>query len=467
MKSEIEELKELCLECFKKKYADISIDDIEVKDRDSVDGMELEVNPVKRLGWELSAIEFTGTAGLFLNIARFKTKYKVKDYEMISRGCVGASFVAYLSGITEIDPLEYGLSPYFLFGEKGDKEPNICLNLRSDIRDLFVKEMNGANGEYPGVNMQLPGGISIKCEIYSHIYAGGLYELEKITGVDPCSIDFEDSDVMDMFRLKGASEESLGSINVPEFGTDFMQKMLKDIKPKKFDDLVTAEGLSHGTNTWIDNAERLIKSGVTGISGVIGTRDDVYRTMVKSGMDCKTAYKIADDVRMGRPKKSKESANTFAEKWSGSVEEMKKHGIPEWYIDSCERIGYLFPRAHCIAYVQSVWRLAWYKLHYPLEFYKVMIDEIYYDADFEGISIDSDKYAMYLKQFMEEEKGKLNSPFSIGILNYVRKQHNACRFFSEFYREGFKLTIKRVRGKNYHPCEIDRDNNAIVVSVLC
>ena len=144
---------------------------------------------------------------------------------------------------------------------------------------------------------------------------------------------------------------------IPEFGTSFVRGMLEDTQPNQFDILVRLSGFSHGTDVWLGNAKDLITSGTAKVSEAIGCRDDIMLFLISKGMDPKRSFKIMEAVRKGRGLPE------------GAEEEMKEHGVPDWYIGSCKKIAYLFPKAHAVAYVMMAFRIAWFKVHRPLAFY--------------------------------------------------------------------------------------------------
>ena len=207
-------------------------------------------------------------------------------------------------------------------------------------------------------------GRLLKLDLLGHDDPTAIRMLEDLTGINPKSVPFQDDETMSLFRdvsaLKVKPEEigtPVGSLGIPEFGTRFVRQMLVDTRPKTFAELVRISGLSHGTEVWTNNAQELIRQKVATLSDVIATRDDIMTYLLSRGMPPKVAFSISESVRKGKGLKPDQE----------SV--MKDHGVPAWYIESCRRISYLFPKAHAAAYVTMGWRIAWFKVHYPLAYY--------------------------------------------------------------------------------------------------
>ncbi len=194
--------------------------------------------------------------------------------------------------------------------------------------------------------------------------------LEDITGLDAKKIRMGEAETMGIFRSPaplGLPEDDpiigkTGTIGIPEFGTGFTRQMLVDTQPDAFDILVRLSGFSHGTDVWLGNAKDLIMSKTATVKQTVGCRDDIMLYLISMGMEPKRAFKFMEAVRKGAIHKGKS--------WpDGIVEEMQSLGVPEWYIESCRRIQYLFPKAHAVAYVMMAFRIAWFKVHEPLAFY--------------------------------------------------------------------------------------------------
>ena len=194
--------------------------------------------------------------------------------------------------------------------------------------------------------------------------------MELMTGVDAKEILLSDPDTMSIFTspaVLGLPEDDpiigkTGSIGIPEFGTGFTRQMLVETQPKQFDTLVRLSGFSHGTDVWAGNIRDLVVGGVATVNETVGCRDDIMLTLIQRGMDPARAFKFMEAVRKGAIHKGKPWPN-------GIVEEMQSLGVPEWWIESCRKIQYLFPKAHAVAYVMMAFRIAWFKVHRPLAFY--------------------------------------------------------------------------------------------------
>lgn len=207
----------------------------------------------------------------------------------------------------------------------------------------------------------------VKLDILGHDDPTMLRFLEDLTNVSVLKIPLDDSETMSIFSgldALGISEEQIGTpvgtLGIPEFGTRFVRQMLIDTRPKSFSDLVRISGLSHGTNVWTNNAQDIIRAGITDLSNVIATRDDIMSYLMLKGIEAGSAFRIMEQVRKGKGLKEED------------VTLLKSFAIPEWYIDSCNKISYMFPKAHAVAYVMMAFRIAYFKVHYPLAFYAAL-----------------------------------------------------------------------------------------------
>ena len=204
----------------------------------------------------------------------------------------------------------------------------------------------------------------LKLDMLGHDDPTMIRMLEDMTGVDAQKIPLDDQDTMSIFtssKVLGYENDPIlgpvGSVAIPEFGTGFTRGMLQETQPTKFDTLIRLSGFSHGTDVWLGNARDLILSKTASVNDAIGCRDDIMLYLIKCGMPEKRSFKIMEAVRKGRGLPD------------GAEEEMKAAGVPEWYIGSCKKIKYLFPKAHATAYVMMAFRIAWFKVHQPLAFY--------------------------------------------------------------------------------------------------
>ncbi|EKU50482.1 PolC-type DNA polymerase III [Staphylococcus massiliensis] len=204
----------------------------------------------------------------------------------------------------------------------------------------------------------------LKLDILGHDDPTMIRMLQDLSGIDPQTIPVDDKETMQIFSSPeslGVTEEDIlcktGTFGVPEFGTGFVRQMLEDTKPTTFSELVQISGLSHGTDVWLGNAQELVRSGTCDLSGTIGCRDDIMVYLMYAGLEPALAFQIMEAVRKGKGLK---------EEWE---ETMKENGVPDWYLDSCKKIKYMFPKAHAAAYVLMAVRIAYFKVHYPLYYY--------------------------------------------------------------------------------------------------
>lgn len=205
----------------------------------------------------------------------------------------------------------------------------------------------------------------LKLDILGHDDPTMIRMLQDLTGLDPTTIPLDDPQVMSLFQnttALGVTPEQmdgtdLGSLGIPEFGTDFVFQMLRDTKPQKFSDLVRISGLGHGTDVWLGNAQTLILEGKATISTAICTRDDIMTYLIRMGVESSLAFTIMESVRKGKGLKPE---------WETVMQE---NNVPDWYIWSCKKIKYMFPKAHAAAYVMMAWRIGYFKINYPLAYY--------------------------------------------------------------------------------------------------
>jgi len=209
----------------------------------------------------------------------------------------------------------------------------------------------------------------VKLDILGHDDPTTIKLLQELTGVDIYTVPLGDKKTLKLFSSTeslGVTPEEIGSkvgsYGVPEFGTPFVRQMLLDTMPTTFAELVRISGLSHGTDVWLNNAQEFVKQGKATLSEVISVRDDIMNYLIDAGIEKVTAFKIMEFVRKGMPSKN-------PEQWEKFSALMKEHKVEDWYIESCKRIKYMFPKGHAVAYVTMAMRIAYFKVHYPLAFY--------------------------------------------------------------------------------------------------
>ena len=521
-----------------------------------------------RLDHELDSIIKNGFAVMYIIAQKLVWKSNEDGYLVGSRGSVGSSFVATMSGITEVNPLpahyyckkchyvdfdseevkKYAGSsgcdmppktcpncgeplvqeghdiPFETFlGFYGDKEPDIDLNFSGEyqskahaytevifgdgqtfragtiatladktaygyVKNYFeergqhkrVEEIERiidgcvgirrSTGQHPGGIIVLPFGWEIytftpvqhpandqntpiitthfdyhsidhnllKLDILGHDDPTMIRMLEDLTGVDAKTISLDNQEVLSLFANTSALGVTpdelmgcdLGSLGIPEFGTEFVMQMLRDTKPKNFSDLVRISGLSHGTDVWLNNAQYFIKEGKCTLSTAICTRDDIMTYLIHTGVENGLAFKIMESVRKGK----------------GLTEDMEKAmreaGVEDWYIESCKRIKYMFPKAHAVAYVMMAFRIAYFKVFYPLAYYAAFFSIRAKAFDYQLMCQGKEK----LEATMRDYKKRYNE-----LSKKEQDTYNDMKIVQEMYARGYEFKpIDIFRAKANH-----------------
>ena len=534
-------------------------------------GDQLPAVVEERLERELHSIISNGFAVMYIIAQKLVWKSNADGYLVGSRGSVGSSFVATMSGITEVNPLHphyYCESCHFtdfdseevrkfdgmagcdmpdrdcpvcgkklkkegfdipfetFLGFKGNKEPDIDLNFSGEYQSKahkytevifgagqtfragtigtladktafgYVKhyfedrgivkrpcEINRivqgcigirrTTGQHPGGIIVLPYGENIysftpvqhpandmttdivtthfdyhsidhnllKLDILGHDDPTMIRMLEDLTGVDARSIPLDDRQVMSLFQnlsALGLKPEQiggcpLGSLGIPEFGTEFAIQMLVDTKPQYFSDLVRIAGLAHGTDVWLGNAQTLIQEGKATISTAICTRDDIMIYLIEKGLDKELSFTIMESVRKGKG---------LREEWE---KEMKAHDVPDWYIWSCKKIKYMFPKAHAAAYVMMAWRIAWFKINRPLAYYASFFSIRAPGFDYELMCQGEDRLLLHMKDY-EKRMDSLSQK--------EQAEYKDMKVVREMYERGFNFTPIELDKVQANRCQI-------------
>ncbi len=510
----------------------------------------------ERLDKELDSIIKNGFSVMYIIAQKLVWKSNEDGYLVGSRGSVGSSFVANMTGITEVNSLpphyrcpnckysdftDYGVKngfdlpdkecpkcgtkmakdgmdiPFETFlGFNGDKEPDIDLNFSGEYqakahkytevifgkgttfkagtigtiadktafgyvkgyyedRNIPVTKaeilrlskgctgIKRTTGQHPGGIIVVPKGREIyefcpvqhpaddpnsdivtthfdyhsidqnllKLDILGHDDPTMIRMLQDITGVNPQEIPMDDKETMSIFsstKALGVTPEQIhsevGSFGIPEFGTKFVRGMLVDTRPTTFEELIRISGLSHGTDVWLNNAQTLIQEGTTTLSEAICTRDDIMTYLIKKGVPSNAAFKIMESVRKGKVAKGAEP------KWPEYEQLLRDNNVPEWYIESCKKIKYMFPKAHAAAYVTMAFRIAWFKVHIPIAYY----------ASYFSIRADEfdSEYMIYGK---EKVKNKMKEIDMLGNQATAKDKgmYSVLEIVLEFYERGLKF----------------------------
>ena len=508
-----------------------------------------------RLDKELNSSINNGYSVMYIIAQKLVWKSNEDGYIVGSRGSVGSSLVAYMTGITEVNSLQphyrcpnckysdftdYGIGngfdlpdkecpkcgtqlakdgmdiPFETFlGFNGDKEPDIDLNFSGEYQAKahkytevifgkgttfkagtvgtvaektafgyaknYFEERNiikpnaevarvssgcvgvkRTTGQHPGGIIVVPKGREIfeftpvqhpaddagsdivtthfdyhsidanllKLDILGHDDPTVIRMLQDLSGIAPTEIPLDDKETMSIFNSTdalGVTPEQInsevGTYGIPEYGTKFARGMLVDTRPTTFDELIRLSGLSHGTDVWLGNAQTLIEEGVVTLKEAICCRDDIMVYLMKRGLPPDKAFKIMETVRKGKALKD-------PEKWEGFKKIMKDFDIPDWYVKSCEKIKYMFPKAHAAAYVTNAFRIAWFKVHMPLAYYTAYfsIRAKAFDAEF----------MIYGK---EKVKAKMKEIESLGnnATPKDKEMYDDLELVHEMYERGFEF----------------------------
>lgn len=288
----------------------------------------------------------------------------------------------------------------------------------------------------------------LKLDILGHDDPTMIRMLQDLTGIEPTNIPLDGKDVMSLFQNTDAlgitpadiGGTPLGALGIPEFGTDFAMQMVIECAPTLFSDLVRIAGLAHGTDVWLGNAQDLIRSGTATISTAICTRDDIMTYLIGKGVDPAESFKIMENVRKGKV------AGGKCAEWKEWKQDMLDHGVPEWYVGSCEKIKYMFPKAHAAAYVMMAWRIAYCKIHYPLAYYgaffSIRAKAFSYETMCQGQKV--------LENHMKELKSRMDAGEKLSDKD--KNAYGDMRIVQEMYARGFEfvpIDIFRAKSREF------------------
>ena len=271
----------------------------------------------------------------------------------------------------------------------------------------------------------------VKLDILGHDDPTMLKNLGDLTGIDIYKLPLDDKNVLSLFsgtEVLGVTPEEigcpLGTSGIPEFGTTFVKQMLIDTRPKTFAELVRISGLSHGTDVWLNNAQDYVREGTATLSEIISVRDDIMNRLIDDGLDKSLAFSIMEFVRKGQPTKN-------PEKWKEYSALMKEKGVKQWYIDSCEKIKYMFPKAHATAYVIMGVRIAYFKVYYPLEFYTAFLNR----------KTDAFKISTMFRPVAELKKAKVQLETKQSLNVKEKQELFLYEILIEMYYRGIELEM--------------------------
>lgn len=285
----------------------------------------------------------------------------------------------------------------------------------------------------------------VKLDILGHDDPTTIKLLQELTGVDIYSVPLGDKETLKLFSSTeslGVTPDEIGSVvgsyGVPEFGTPFVRQMLVDTKPTTFAELVRISGLSHGTDVWLNNAQEFVKQGKATLSGVISVRDDIMNYLIDAGIEKVTAFKIMEFVRKGMPSKN-------PEQWENYSQLMKEHKVEDWYIESCKRIKYMFPKGHAVAYVTMAMRIAYFKVHYPLAFYAAYLSRKAEDFNSELMLASLEDIKKHREGLAAQQKLDVKEKGELALCEIIGEMHaRGFEFLGiDVYKsDGFKFTIE-------------------------